>query len=125
MGSISTRVFAGMAPAQIAASQYSGVRAIGTGPFKVTAISSLAINMDRNPYAVPQPYLDHMVLRTYPAGDPQSAIRAVGQGVADLGGGPQPQEADALKRGTDTSVLGARMFTNSLVSLNSQGAGKQ
>jgi len=125
IGIIAKHLFAGMAPAQIAASQYSGVRAIGTGPFKVTAISSLAINMDRNPYAVPQPYLDHLVLRTYPAGDPQSAIRAVGQGVADLVGGLQPQEVDALKGRTDISVLEARMFTNSFVSLNSEGDGKQ
>jgi peptide/nickel transport system substrate-binding protein len=114
IGIIAKHLFGGMAPAQI-----------GTGPFKVTAISPLAINMDRNPYAVPQPYLDHLVLRTYPAGDPQSAIRAVGQGVADLVGGLQPQEVDALKGRTDISVLETRMFTNSFVSLNSEGAGKQ
>jgi peptide/nickel transport system substrate-binding protein len=124
LGIIAKHLFAGMAPAQIAASPYSGVRAIGTGPFKVTAISQLAINMDRNPYAVPAPYLDHLVLRIYPAGDPQAAIRAVSQGVADLVGGLQPQEVDALKGRTDISVLEARMFTNSFVSLNAEGAGK-
>jgi peptide/nickel transport system substrate-binding protein len=125
VGIIAKHLFAGMAPAQIAASQYSGVRATGTGPFKVTAISSLAINMDRNPYANPQPYLDHLVLRQYPANDPQAAIRAVGQGIADLVGGLQPQEVDALKGRSDISVLESRMFTNSFVSLNPDGAGKE
>jgi peptide/nickel transport system substrate-binding protein len=125
VGIIAQHVFAGMAPSQIAASPYSGVRAFGTGPFKVAAVSQLAISLDRNPYADPQPYLDHLVLRTYPASDPQAAIRAVGQGVADLVGGLQPQEVDALQGRTDVSVLEARMFTNSFVSLNPDGAGKQ
>ncbi|GAC1692067.1 MAG: peptide ABC transporter substrate-binding protein [Candidatus Dormibacteraceae bacterium] len=125
IGIIAKHLFGGMAPAQIAASPYSGVRAMGTGPFRVTAINSFAINLDRNPNAVPQPYLDHLVLRTYPANDPQSAIRAVGQGVADLVGGLQPQEVDALKGRSDITVLEARMFTNSFVSLNADGDGKQ
>jgi peptide/nickel transport system substrate-binding protein len=125
IGIIAKHIFGGMAPAQIAASPFSGVRAIGTGPFKVSAVSPLAITLDRNPYADPQPYLDHLVLRTYPASDPQSAIRAVGQGVADLVGGLQPQEVDALQGRTDVSVLDSRMFTNSFVSLNPEGDGKQ
>ncbi len=97
IGIIAKHIFGGMAPAQIAASPYSGVQAFGTGPFKVGAVNQLAITLDRNPYANPQPYLDHLVLRTYPATDPQSAIRAVGQGVADLVGGLEPQEVDALQ----------------------------
>jgi peptide/nickel transport system substrate-binding protein len=124
IGIIPKHIFSGMAPAQIASSPYSGVRAFGTGPFKVGAISQLAINLDRNPYADPQPYLDHLVLRTYAAGDPQSAIRAVGQGVADLVGGLQPQEVDALQGRSGVSVMEARMFTNSFVSLNPDGDGK-
>jgi peptide/nickel transport system substrate-binding protein len=117
-------VFAGMAPAQIAASQFSGVRAFGTGPFKVAAVSRTAINLDRNQYADPQPYLDHLILRTYAATDPQAAIRAVGQGVADLVGGLQPLEVEALQGRTDVSVLDSRMFNVSFVSFNSDGAGK-
>ena len=79
--------------------------------------SQLAITLDRNPYANPQPYLDHLLLRTYPAADPQSAIRAVGQGVADLVGGLEPQEVDALQAiASNVSVVDARMFTNSFVS---------
>ena len=117
IGIIAKHLFGGMAPAQISTSPYSGVRAMGTGPFKVTAINSFAINMDRNPNAVPQPYLDHLVLRTYPANDPQSAIRAVGQGVADLVGGLQPQEVDALKGRSDISVLesGAKLRSKNKV----------
>jgi peptide/nickel transport system substrate-binding protein len=125
IGIIARHIFAGMAPSQIAASPFSGVRAFGTGPFKVAAISQLAITLDRNPFAEPQPYLDHLVLRTYPASDPQSAIRAVGQGVADLVGGLEPQEVTAIQGRQDVSVLDSRMFTNSFVSFNADGDGKE
>ena len=77
IGIIARHVFDGMAPAQITASPFSGIRALGTGPFKVAGINSLAITLDRNPFADPQPYLDHLILRTYPVSDPQMAIRAV------------------------------------------------
>jgi peptide/nickel transport system substrate-binding protein len=126
VGIIPKHIYAGMAPAQIAASPFSAVQAFGTGPFKVGALSPLAITLDRNPYADPQPYLDHLVLRTYPANDPQSAIRAVGQGVADLVGGLEPQEVDALQAiASNVSVVNARMFTNSFVSFNPNGDGQQ
>jgi peptide/nickel transport system substrate-binding protein len=125
IGIIPKHVFAGMAPEQIQASPNSGLRAFGTGPFKVGSINQLAITLDRNPYADPQPYLDHLVLRTYPATDPQAAIRAVLSGAADLVGGIQPQEVDTLQGRTDLNVLEARMFTNSFVSFNSDGDGKQ
>ena len=126
VGIIAKHIFGGMAPSQIASSPFSGIRAIGTGPFKVVALSSLAITLDRNPYADPQPYLDHLVLRTYPASDPQSAIRAVGQGVADLVGGLEPQEVDALQAiASNVSVVESRMFTTSFVSFNPLGDGKQ
>ncbi len=55
VGIIPKHIYAGMAPAQIAASPYGGIRAFGTGPFKVGSINQLAITLDRNPYAVPQP----------------------------------------------------------------------
>jgi peptide/nickel transport system substrate-binding protein len=125
IGIIPKHVFEGMAPAQIASSPYSGVRAFGTGPFKVAAMSPLAINLDRNSFANPQPYLDHLVLRTYSSADPQSAIRAVRQGVADLVGGIEPQEVDALQGPGDVSVIDARMFTNAFASFNPDGPGKQ
>jgi peptide/nickel transport system substrate-binding protein len=126
VGIIAKHVFDGMAPSQIAASPFSGVRAFGTGPFKVGALSPLAITLDRNPYANPQPYLDHLVMRTYPANDPQSALRAVGQGVADLVGGLEPQEVDALQAiANNVSVVESRVYTNTFVSLNADGDGKQ
>ena len=124
VGIIPKHIYQGMAPAQILASPYSGVRAFGTGPFKVGSINQLAITLDRNPYAAPQPYLDHLVLRTYPASDPQLAIRAVLSGAADLVGGIQPQEVDALQGRTDLTVHETRMFTNSFVAFNSDGDGK-
>jgi len=125
VGIIPKHVFAGMAPAQIAASPNSGVRAFGTGPFKVAAINQLAITLDRNPNANPQPYLDHLVLRTYSASDPQLAIRAVLSGAADLVGGLEPQEVDLLQGRTDLVVRETRMFTNSFVAFNPEGDGKQ
>jgi peptide/nickel transport system substrate-binding protein len=125
VGIVPKHVFAGMAPAQIAASSNSSVRAFGTGPFKVGTINQLAITLDRNPYANPQPYLDHLVLRTYSAQDPQLAIRAVLSGAADLVGGLEPQEVDLLQGRTDLVVRDARMFTNSFVAFNPEGDGKQ
>jgi peptide/nickel transport system substrate-binding protein len=124
VGIIPKHIFGGMAPDQIEQSPYSGVRAFGTGPFKVGAINSLAITLDRNPLASPQPYLDHLVLRTYPATDPQLAVRAVLTGAADLVGGIQPQEADTLQARADLTVQEGRMFTNSFVAFNSDGDGK-
>ncbi|HET7339772.1 MAG TPA: peptide ABC transporter substrate-binding protein [Candidatus Dormibacteraeota bacterium] len=124
VGIIPKHIFNGMAPAQIEDSPYSGIKAFGTGPFKVGSINQLAITLDRNPYASPQPYLDHLVLRTYPANDPQSAIRAVLNGTADLVGGIQPQEVDTLMGRTDLAVQESRMFTNSFVTFNVDGDGK-
>lgn len=124
VGIIPEHIFAGMAPDQIASSPYSGIRAFGTGPFKVGSINQLAITLDRNPYANPQPYLDHLVLRTYPATDPQLAIRAVLSGAADLVGGIQPQEVDTLEGRTDLNVREARMFTDSFVTFNPDGSGR-
>jgi len=125
VGIVPKHIFAGMAPEQIQASPYSGLRAFGTGPFKVGSINQLAITLDRNPFASPEPYLDHLVLRTYPATDPQVAIRAVLSGAADLVGGIQPQEVDTLLARNDLTVQEGRMFTNSFVSFNSDGDGKQ
>lgn len=124
IGIIPKHIFDGMAPQQIMDSPYSGIKAFGTGPFKVGSINQLAITLDRNRYASPQPYLDHLVLRTYPASDPQSAIRAVLSGAADLVGGIQPQEVDTLMGRSDLSVQESRMFTNAFVTFNAEGEGK-
>jgi peptide/nickel transport system substrate-binding protein len=124
VGIIAKHLFAGMAPGEIGASPFSAVRAIGTGPFKVSAISSLAITLVRNTYADPQPYLDHLILRTYPATDPQAAISAVVHGAADLVGGLEPQEVGLLQGRTDVTVQDVRTFTDAFVSFNSAGNGK-
>lgn len=125
IGIIPKHIFAGMAPAQIAESPYSGVRAFGTGPFKVAAINQLAITLDRNPYANPQPYLDHLVMRTYSASEPQMAMRALLSGAADLAGGLEPQEVETLQGRTDVVIQESRMFTNSFASFNPDGDGKR
>src|SRR5207247_1469706 len=71
VGIVPKHIFAGMAPEQIQTSPYSGLRALGTGPFKVASINQLAITLDRNPSASPQPPPAHQVLRPYPAPDPR------------------------------------------------------
>src|SRR3989449_6788427 len=76
VGIIPKHIFKGMAPDQIASSPNSAVRAFGTGPFKVGSISPLAITLDRNPYAAPQPYLDHLVLRTYRSEEHTSELQS-------------------------------------------------
>jgi len=124
VGIIPKHIFQGMAPDQIEQSPNSAVRAFGTGPFKVASISPLAITLDRNPYANPQPYLDHLVLRTYAATDPQAAIRAVLSGAADLVGGIQPQEVDTLMGRQDLSMHELHTFTTSFVTMNPDGDGK-
>ncbi|HET7466383.1 MAG TPA: peptide ABC transporter substrate-binding protein [Candidatus Dormibacteraeota bacterium] len=124
IGIIAKHLFNGMAPPQIAASAYSGTRAIGTGPFMVASIDSRGITLDRNPYAVPKPYLDHLVMRTYPANNPQAAILAVRSGAADLVGGLEPEELNALQNASDVTVMDARTYTNAFVSMNPDGDGK-
>jgi len=123
VGIIAKHLFDGMSPPQIAASPFSAIRALGTGPFKVAGINALAITLDRNPYADPQPYLDHLILRTYPVTDPQMAIRAVLQGAADLVGGLEPQEVLALQGRTDVNVQDVKTFTNAFVAFNPNAAG--
>src|SRR5207245_447264 len=124
MGIIAKHLFDGMAPAQIVASDFSGIRAIGTGPFKVAGINQLAITLDRNPYADPQPYLDHLILRTYPVSDPQTAIRAVLAGAADLVGGLEPPEVLALPARTDLNIQEVRTFPNAFVTFKSAADAK-
>jgi peptide/nickel transport system substrate-binding protein len=121
-GIIAKHLFAGMAPAQIQQSDFSGIRAMGTGPFRVAGINSLAITLDRNPFADPQPYLDHFIVRTYAAR--QLAIRAVLQGAADLVGGLESQEVVALQARTDVNVQEARTFTTAFLTFNPDGNGK-
>jgi peptide/nickel transport system substrate-binding protein len=124
IGIIAKHLFAGLAPAQIAASPNSGIRAFGTGPFRVAAIDASAVTLDRNQYANPQPYLDHLVMRTY--GNPQEALLSVEHGTTDLVGGLDPNEVAALQgtQGANVTVQDARTYTNAFIALNSEGSGK-
>ena len=122
IGIIAKHLFSGQSPSEIATSPYSGIRALGTGPFKVAGINSLAITLDRNPFADPQPFLDHLVVRTYAAR--QNAVIAVLNGAADLVGGLQPQEVLALQGRTDLDVMEVKSFTTVFAAFNSAGAGK-
>lgn len=124
IGIVPKHAFAGMAPPQMAASAFSSVRAFGTGPFRVAAIDQRAITLDRNPYASPQPYLDHFVFRIYPANGSADAIRAVLQKVADLVGGIQPPDTIDLLSRADVDVVVSQTFTTAFVAINSDGDGK-
>jgi peptide/nickel transport system substrate-binding protein len=124
IGIIAKHLFDGQAPDEIKNSQYSGIRAIGTGPFRIASMDVRAITLDRNPYASPQPWLDHLVMRTYPANNPQAAILAVRSGVADLVGGLEPEELNTLQNATDTTILDSQTYTNAFVAMNADGAGK-
>ena len=127
IGIIAKHLFAGMAPPQMAASPFSGVRALGTGPFHVAAIDprTSAITLDRNPYANPAPFLDHFEFRIYPATDSSGAIQAVLQGVADLVGGIAPQDANVLRDRADVDVASQQTFTSTFIALNADGDGRQ
>jgi peptide/nickel transport system substrate-binding protein len=124
IGIIAKHLFDGLSPDQIATSPYSRVRAIGTGPFQVAAIDSRAITLDRNPNASPQPYLDHLIMRTYPANNPQAAILAVQSGAADLVGGIDPKELTTLENTANVSVLDVKTYTNAFITMNADGDGK-
>jgi len=124
VGIIAKHLFDGQSPAQIEASPYSGIHAIGTGPFQVAAIDARAITLDRNPNASPQPYLDHLIMRTYPANNPQAAILAVQSGAADLVGGIDPKELTTLQSSSNVTVLDARTYTNAFITMNADGDGK-
>ncbi len=124
IGIIAKHLFDGLAPQEIHDSPYSGIRAIGTGPFKVASIDSRAITLDRNPFATPQPYLDHLIMRTYSPDNAQAAILAVRSGVADLVGGLEPAELNALQGLTSTTVLDSTTFTNAFVTMNADKDGK-
>ena len=124
IGIIAKHLFDGQSPDQIEASPYSGIHAIGTGPFQVAAMDSRAITLDRNPNASPQPYLDHLIMRTYPANNPQAAILAVQSGAADLVGGIDPKELTTLQNTANVTILDSRTYTNAFITMNAVGDGK-
>jgi peptide/nickel transport system substrate-binding protein len=117
-GIIPKHLFQDVRVADMAASQYSGARAIGTGPFKVGSITSdrHQVTLDRNPYARPKPYLDNFVFRSYPLLD--DAVDAVSRGEADMAGELALQAASALARRPDLVLVQVRTFIVATVLFN-------
>jgi peptide/nickel transport system substrate-binding protein len=117
-GIIPKHLFQDVRVADMAASQYSGARAIGTGPFKVGSITSdrHQVTLDRNPYARPKPYLDNFVFRSYPLLD--DAVDAVSRGEADMAGELALQAASALARRPDLVLVQIRTFIVATVLFN-------
>jgi peptide/nickel transport system substrate-binding protein len=117
-GIIAKHLFQDVRVADMAASQYSGARAIGTGPFKVGSITSdrHQVTLDRNPYARPKPYLDNFVFRSYPLLD--DAVDAVSRGEADMAGELALQAASALARRPDLVLVQIRTFIVATVLFN-------
>jgi peptide/nickel transport system substrate-binding protein len=117
-GILPKHLFQKVAIADMTRSPRSGARAIGTGPFKVGAISAdhHAVTLDRNPYANPKPYLDHFVFRSYPSlGD---AVDAVSRGEADTVGDLLPQGISALAKRQDLNLMQIRTFNFAAVLFN-------
>ena len=117
-GIIAKHLFQDVRVADMAASQYSGSRAIGTGPFRVGSITSdrHQVTLDRNPYARPKPYLDRFVFRSYPLLD--DAVDAVSRGEADMAGELALQAASALARRQDLVLVQVRTFIVATVLFN-------
>ena len=117
-GIIAKHLFQDVRVADMAASQYSGARAIGTGPFRVGSITSdrHQVTLDRNPYARPKPYLDSFVFRSYPLLD--DAVDAVSRGEADMAGELALQAATALARRPDLVLVQVRTFIVATVLFN-------
>ena len=117
-GIIARHLFQNTAVSDIAASVYSGAKAIGTGPFKVGSISSdrRLVQLDRNPYARPSPYLDHFVFRSYPL--PDDAVDAVSRGEADTAGELALASGAVLARRQDLSLVQMRTFNVATVLFN-------
>ena len=117
-GIIAQHLFHGIAVSQIAASPYSGSRAMGTGPFKVATISPdrRMVTLDQNSYARPKAYLDQFIFRSYPL--PEDAVDAVSRGEADTAGELALPGASALAKRQDLSVKDIRTFIVATILLN-------
>jgi peptide/nickel transport system substrate-binding protein len=118
-GIIPRHIFSAVPVKSISADSHSGARALGTGPFKVGALSRdrRTVTLDRNPYFNrPRPYLDHVSFRTYPTlGD---AVDAVSRGEADTVGALEPPQLGSLSRRQDLSVRDLRTFSFSAILFN-------
>jgi peptide/nickel transport system substrate-binding protein len=124
IGLIPRHAFADQSTAGVAADRHSTDEAFGTGPFAVRSISAdrLTVTLRRNRYARPAPYLDTFVFRSYPT--MTDAISALVAGQADLLGGLQPPQLDALVKRPDINVRQVQTFMFTALLMNTDpGAG--
>ncbi|HEX6487464.1 MAG TPA: peptide ABC transporter substrate-binding protein [Candidatus Dormibacteraeota bacterium] len=107
----------------VADDPHSSGQAFGTGPFQVSSISGdgLTVTLIRNTYARPAPYLDTFVFRSYPTA--ADAIAGMVAGEADVLGGLQPPQLDALVKRPDISVRQIPTFTFTALILNTDPSG--
>ena len=117
-GILPKHLFGGLAVDAIPASSHSGAKALGTGPFVVGSISPdrHVVRLDRNPYARPQPYLDHVVFHSYPS--LADAVDAVSRGEADTVGAPEMPQLGPLAHRPDLALLQPRTFIFTAVFFN-------
>jgi len=110
-GILPEHVFAGMPAQAMATDPRSGAQAVGMGPFVPESMTDdhRVVTLKRNPYAKPQPRLDHVVFRSYQTlGE---ALSAVSSGEADAVGGVQPPQLELLAKRPDLHILEARTFS--------------
>jgi peptide/nickel transport system substrate-binding protein len=110
IGIIPRHAFPDPSVAGVEADPHSSDQAYGTGPFRVSFISGdrLTVTLVRNRYARPAPYLDTFVFRSYPT--MTDAIGALVAGQADLLGGLQPPQLEALVKRPDIVVHQEQTF---------------
>lgn len=117
-GILPKHAFDGVPVSSMALDAHSGGRAIGTGPFRVASISRdrKQVTLDRNPFARPKAWLDHLTFKSYPSlGD---AVDAVSRGEADAVGALQPPQIGSLSRRPDLSVRQLPTFSFAAVLIN-------
>lgn len=124
LGILPRHAFTDPSVAGVEADAHSTDQAFGTGPFRVRSISAdrLTVTLGRNRYARPAPYLDSFAFRSYPT--MTDAIGALVGGQADLLGGLQPPQLDALVKRPDINVRQVQTFMFTALLLNTDpGAG--
>ena len=117
-GIIARHIFQGVAISEMTASPYSGLKAMGTGPFKVASISPdrHTVTLEQNPYARPKPYLERFVFRSYPL--PDDAVAAVTRGEADMAGELALPGASVLAKRQELSLINLRTFNVATILFN-------
>ena len=117
-GIIPQHVFRDVPLSAMAGDTRSNAGAFGTGPFRVTAVSSnhRQVTLGRNRYANPSPHLDQFVFRGYATfGD---ALDAVSRGEADAVGALQPPSLNAIAHHSGLVVRELRTFSFSAALFN-------